>query len=157
MRTLFIVPIIIAGVIAGAVVLGEVTKNPVERALEDIGTKALTDPDYIDEQIALVQQEQQDRMQASLDRNRAFCDARGGTYTEDPSWCHVDEQCEEAGGIVFERGFNKVGTCQWSERSLPEAQEDELRANCEAASGRLVLDGNYYKCTVPAGWLPILP
>ena len=44
MRTLFIVPIIIAGVIAGAVVLGEVTKNPVERALEDIGTKALTDP-----------------------------------------------------------------------------------------------------------------
>ena len=76
------------------------------------------------------------------------------TYTEDPSWCHVDEQCEEAGGIVFERGFNKVGTCQWSERSLPEAQEDELRANCEAASGRLVLDGNYYKCTVPQAGFP---
>ena len=154
MRIIFIVLIVIVGVIVASAVINEITKSPLERALEDIGTKALTDPDFIDDRIDQMQQEQENKEQAFTESKRIFCEERGGTYSVNARWCDVSELCLEAGGILIEmRSIYDNERCQWSERSLPQEQEDELMANCAAADGRFVRDGSYLYCTVNPGWL----
>ena len=158
MRIIFIVLIVIVGVIVASAVINEITKSPLERALEDIGTKALTDPDFIDDRIDQMQQEQENKEQAFTESKRIFCEERGGTFSARTNWCDVEEQCLEAGGIVLEHGIYDLGRCNWFDSSLKKAQGEELKQNCENASGRFSRDGSYLRCTVNAGWLaPIAP
>ena len=60
MRTVFIVLIAIVGVIVVSAAISELTKSPLERALEDVGTEVLTDPDFFNDRIDQMQQEQDD-------------------------------------------------------------------------------------------------
>lgn len=158
LRTVFIVLIAIVGVIVASAAISELTKSPLERALEDVGTEVLTDPDFFNDRIDQMQQEQDDKEQAFIESKRAFCDARGGIFGATTNWCNVEEQCLEAGGVVIEHGIYDLGRCKWFDSSLKRAQGEELQQNCNDAGGRFVRDGSYLQCTVNAGWLaPITP